>query len=299
MLLYDTMLSMSRDRRSKPTQEEQKQIEILERAEVILANNVAHFFYVDSPKDEWDTRKDFPNIAPPFGEFFIEWESPSKFNSGGKIIESKEVGGMKVGMLFSTYDPSATKTFSNTGVKWVMQALLYLYQRGSVTLVGGKQLAIMSDGSVWNDKHGDLLFWDKESNVPSSVIDHTVTGQLHVALLALSLMHCKNVELKTVIPPAPLSKKYQKKTGRPLVRYKILEIEPMKKVLRTEGQSDTMGLKHALHICRGHFKDYSKGGGLFGKLKGLYWWDSHVRGDPAQGAVVKDYNVNPPSETPS
>jgi len=109
-------------------------------------------------------------------------------------------------------------------------------------------------------------------------------------------MHCKNVQLKTQIPPAPLSKKYQKKTGRPLVKYKVLEIEPMKKVLRTEGQSETLGLKHALHICRGHFKDYSNGSGLFGKYKGLYWWESTVRGNPANGVVIKDYNVNPPQD---
>ena len=73
--------------------------------------------------------------------------------------------------------------------------------------------------------------------------------------------------------------------------FKTLEIEPMKRILRTEGQSEKTGLRQALHICRGHFKDYSKGGGLFGKYKGLYWWESQVRGSVSEGTIVKDYSV--------
>ncbi len=46
-----------------------------------------------------------------------------------------------------------------------------------------------------------------------------------------------------------------------------------------------------MHIVRGHFKDYRNGGGLFGKLKGLYWWDMHVAGDISNGQIVKDYSI--------
>jgi len=70
-----------------------------------------------------------------------------------------------------------------------------------------------------------------------------------------------------------------------------LEIEPMKKVLKSEGNIDEVGLQRALHICRGHFKDYSNGKGLFGKHKGLYWWDSTVRGTESEGKIIKDYNI--------
>jgi len=48
-----------------------------------------------------------------------------------------------------------------------------------------------------------------------------------------------------------------------------------------------------LHITRGHFKDYRDGKGLFGKYQGLFWWDQHVRGDPDNGVVLKDYHVDP------
>ncbi len=109
------------------------------------------------------------------------------------------------------------------------------------------------------------------------------------ALLAMCLMHCKNVNVKDNAQPDPLSKKHLAKTGSPLVRFKTLEIEPMTKALRSAGAVSN-GLAKSLHLCRGHFKDYRQHG-LFGKLKGLYWWDQHIRGTIEAGITVKDYAV--------
>ena len=83
------------------------------------------------------------------------------------------------------------------------------------------------------------------------------------------------------------------KVDPPTVRYHVLEIEPLKRILRTEGKSEETGLKRALHICRGHFKDYREHG-LFGKFKDIYWWDSQVRGNLSEGIVNKDYSVDAP-----
>ena len=112
------------------------------------------------------------------------------------------------------------------------------------------------------------------------------------AFLAISMMNCKNVELKTERPPEKVNKK-RRKNGRPeLITYKTLNIDLMRKVLRDEGKSEQTGIKTALHLCRGHFKDYrSSPKGLFGKYKGLWWWGSHMAGSPEEGAVVKDYEV--------
>jgi hypothetical protein len=71
----------------------------------------------------------------------------------------------------------------------------------------------------------------------------------------------------------------------------------MKEILRREGQVEHTGLKKALHIVRGHFKDYTKGSGLFGKYQGIYWWDAHVAGDLKLGTLAKTYKVDV-SQTP-
>ena len=69
----------------------------------------------------------------------------------------------------------------------------------------------------------------------------------------------------------------------------------MTRILDTEGGIGRGGgLKQALHICRGHFKDYRDGRGLFGKHKGLYWWEQNVRGSIEQGVHIKDYRVRTP-----
>jgi hypothetical protein len=49
-------------------------------------------------------------------------------------------------------------------------------------------------------------------------------------------------------------------------------------------------MKQALHICRGHFKDYRQSG-LFGRHKGVFWWDMAARGSAEQGIVDKDYRI--------
>lgn len=118
---------------------------------------------------------------------------------------------------------------------------------------------------------------------------------MSVALLTISFMHCKNVVQRVVAPPPRLSKRHKERHGRLLFSYRVLEIEPMKQVLRAEGRSEEVGLAKALHICRGHFKDYRERG-LFGRNKGLYWWDQHVRGSIEAGVAAKDYEVKAPSD---
>ncbi len=101
------------------------------------------------------------------------------------------------------------------------------------------------------------------------------------ALLAISFLHCKNVEITVDVPPTPLSPKHTKRYGRPLIRYHVLNIRPMRTILRKEGKIETEGLEKALHICRGHFKDY-RTEGFFGKYKGIFggqiiFADTHAR----------------------
>lgn len=76
--------------------------------------------------------------------------------------------------------------------------------------------------------------------------------------------------------------------------FHTLNIKPMKEVIASESIRNGVGFHNALHICRGHFKDYSKGAGLFGKNKGLYWWEMHMRGKADLGVVDKQFNIQKP-----
>jgi hypothetical protein len=127
-----------------------------------------------------------------------------------------------------------------------------------------------SDVEIWND---ELKFY------------------VYAALLTVSFMHCKNVDTIDVEPSEAMSRKFAKQHGRPLVSYKTLNIEPMRRVLERDGHATQNGLSNALHICRGHFKSFSSSAPLFGKLVGVYWWADQVRGDSSAGVVDKDYRL--------
>jgi hypothetical protein len=111
------------------------------------------------------------------------------------------------------------------------------------------------------------------------------------ALMTVSFMHCKNVTAEPFEPPEGSSKSWRKKRGRPLTRYHVLEIAPMRRILDSEGQAQRKGLGHALGICRGHFKSFTEEAPLFGRHTGQFWWASHVRGSEEHGTVSKDYSV--------
>jgi hypothetical protein len=120
--------------------------------------------------------------------------------------------------------------------------------------------------------------------------------RLYPMWLALSFLHCKNVTLATE-DPCHSRKPPRKGEACRRLHYKVLNIQPMQEVLRREGGQAQHGLKKALHICRGYFKDYRERS-LFGKYQGLFWWEAHVRGASTHGVVAKDYRVQPPLQPP-
>jgi hypothetical protein len=118
-------------------------------------------------------------------------------------------------------------------------------------------------------------------------------------------MHCRNVKLAAgPPPPAKLEKARLRRGHKPSIRYHVLEIEP----LRARGrQADGLTVRggeplNALHLCRGHFKDYGEGNGLFGRYHGKWWWPGQARGSFKKGIVAKDYRmgrVDPEPQDPS
>ena len=126
----------------------------------------------------------------------------------------------------------------------------------------------------------------------AAAADAIISG-IHPFFFALSLMNAKNVSL--VDAPLPLKVAAKRgRSGKTVLSFKTLHIEPMKARARSEATTGESHLRRALHICRGHFKDFREGPGLFGKYKGLYWWDSQVRGTDESGRIIKDYSLGSP-----
>lgn len=303
-------------------------IEILKHDEVLVIDNVARYYF--QHRDEFinqDVSKSYPNIAPPFENFFMEFKVPSFIlQPGEKRPDTAKI----LGVHFSAFekddffeamqvlsDPEngisrqmkiiAESSSDFPDLKWflVCQPFYEKFNGRAGFRYSKFVFPVDEDGCLSKNADGKEQFstvMDLEYLLSRGVTyekavemremeSAAIVNIIFPCLLALSFMHCKNVVLSAPVRSYPPGQKKNEKL--PSITYRMLDIEPMKTVLRTEGNSEKTGLKQALSICRGHFKDYREHG-LFGKNKGLYWWDSHVRGSHTEGIVIKDYVVKSP-----
>ena len=268
---------------------------LLEQSTAIVADNVAEYLYSGTDQDYWSLETDFPNLAPPFELFFVEWTEPQYVltrDSGRQRIPARR----RNGALFACADSrTVADNEAARGCRWVENIWLWSESARAADLLGLMTIKVGADG-------GPVRF--SEQGYFRAMINPELTTRppaelfislVQPALLTVCFLHCKNVHMETHTPPAPLAKKHRLRYGRPPVVYKTLVIEPLKRILRNEGSADEVGLRRALHICRGHFKDYTERG-LFGKVHGVFWWPDHLAGTLRSGLVKKEYKVRPPAE---
>lgn len=106
----------------------------------------------------------------------------------------------------------------------------------------------------------------------------------------LTLLNCKNIGVTNVNPPSKLNISRKKKGKVELFTYKTLVLNFTNN--KHHIGSSVTGEHNRIHLCRGHFKEYTQEHPLFGKVTGLYWWEPHVRGQNKDGVVIKDYSIN-------
>src|SRR5215471_15799613 len=273
---------------------------------VLVIDNVSEYYYQGTDQEFWDLTRDFPNLAPPYERMWFESRMQRK-------IHSKECGDTdvtdivgkeaRVGVFIQAVDP-ANARMEDTGMppdledleirakaKWFLWCELFInYDLGMDREHG--VIAQGSHGSIFMavDEHGAIVRrpWI-QSYLPSDA-DQTVAeplkglmNWLHPAFLAISFLHCKNVRMEDHAMDKPLAKKFRLKHNCEPVKWKTLVIEPLREILRGEGRSGQVGLAKAMHICRGHFRDYREGAGLFGKYHQVVWHPSIVRGSKGKG----------------
>jgi hypothetical protein len=248
---------------------------------VIVADNVAAYYFSGTSQEHWDLLRDFPNLAPPFEMFWVEHRMPHRINSSEGDTDLSGLN-IRVGILvFGVERHQVRGDGIPENAHWLLACEVFVdygLQRGDVTQGphGTIQLAINSDGQLI-DRPWMMHYADDNA----TAVMQSFMGWIHPALLTISFLHCKNVTVNENVVPKPLAKKYEARTGVKPSGYKTLVIEPLKTILRNQGRSDTVGLAKAMHICRGHFKDYRQGKGLFGKYHQLVWHPSVVRGTGA------------------
>ena len=239
---------------------------------IIEITNVAEYYYYGMDQEAIGNL-DFPNCAPPFQECWFEYKLPPKIRTAYKGSIEVNTFRPRIGMYvrYDRLDEGGWEVYLNPyievpDVRPVTALGPCNEWRANVTKDGalGAQFTVSHPGAEVSDSAMTAL---KE-----------LISLTHSVFLAISFMHCKNVILTTECVDKKLAKRYQERHGMQPVKFHTLVIEPLKQILRKEGKSEQTGLHKALHICRGHFRDYREGKGLFGKHNVLVWQDSIVRG---------------------
>lgn len=255
--------------------------EALSIAPLISADEAGQIFMEDHAlkRGTFDVNESIPTAAPPFPAFWIECHLP----------ELRE----RWGVLWIAHEKDKTDEDATwRGFRWVLEGQLFIEQNGRAAGPAAKAFqGVLPDGRLSDSKA------EMARGIPKPGSGWNPMAYFVPSLLAISFMHCKNVHaveqplVDSVTPKAERSKRERELSE---LRYYTLKINPMKEVLRSEGNLGSGGLQQALHVCRGHFKDY-RASGLFGKIKGLFWWDQQTRGASEAGVVVKDYEVRAPA----
>jgi hypothetical protein len=263
----------------------------------VSLQGVEAFDVSDIAREFWESRADdfpyaweqLPNVAPPFARYFM-FAAPKVYRAAGKEIHIRPGGSM--GVLFDAVKLDDGWRVSagcvgggETGIRWQPFMIQYLVRSdGGLGRFDQGQFRVLGDFS--DIEHMRRMGWTSQ-NVISAL-----TGLIYPFVLATSILHCKNVSAKRIDVPRSLALACERR-GRPRYSYSVLDINPMRAVLRTEGGMGDGGnsFVKALHLCRGHFKDYRDGNGLFGRFKGVYWWDATARGNVSAGVRIKDYRV--------
>lgn len=296
------------------------QRELIKSSTILRADGVAEW-YAGHSKTVWDLKSDIPNFSPPFRTCWIEWREPKTWLMDKGVVESKNES--QVGVWIMAGDVNDENRDDAEGFKKLISYMLGChpsmmpddcYGRIKEALLDSKWVLLGEQWLTAVEHFQGRPFWSGYSfaifvSPSGGVVDHILGGPslrfslenhgseavdgiyspIHIAGLAYSFCHCKNVVIQKADDDR--GARFHKRTKTPILTYRTLDICPMKDVLRKEGQIDSVGVKRAMHICRGHFATYTEDAPLFGRITGTVFRPQHVRGAEENGVVVKNYSV--------
>lgn len=264
-------------------------------AVVVDIQNVVDYFAL-SPQGDWEMNKDLPSCMPPFDCFDFEYRIPDRVFEDGVWRECNEIErGKRMCHLISTISETETSkevaviTYSDAmdAIRPAPFTLVYEVDKKTGQMI--PQSNRETGETNWYRLYMGDDFAMYYSNMPNKQKGDLLNFTKPM-FLAMSFMNCNNV--RTVVHRESIYTKSRNRAGRPpLVKVYTLQIDAIKKMIGAHSGNDDVLTRNAFHICRGHFKDFSHGQGLFGKYKGRYWWPMTTRGSKEAGEVIKDYAV--------
>jgi hypothetical protein len=256
---------------------------------IFVIDNVAQWYLGINKSESISIKGGFrPMIAPPFDEFWMECSIPTNhFTSMNYGI---------VDMLQGVHCIVIQPSVPTDTTRWQIVFTRYIGTEKSVIgPVDGFILDIDTEGFTNDFKYEGFVNFPNESE--SEGFWNFGNMFFNICVAALHFMNCSKVEVKEVIAPKRLlGNKALKRGERQPINYKVLDIEPLKVLLKTEGKMDEVGIKQALTNVRGHWRGYTPEKPLFGRFVGKVFIKDHARGSSEVGIIKNTYNLKSPSD---
>lgn len=261
-------------------------------------------------------------LKMPYPICFFECSFDNYFNADLPDI-SKEIGRDEEGMIDNSREavlcvefPLKDKTqpalwlihcftFMQNENRWIICPISFFAQAGGLT--DEVKSFIRSMFSQRSDNLENLFSTENGEKIHTFPIFHhpiedknsleiclQVEMAINLKLLfhSIQLLNCKNIVTEDVEPDKKEQKRRKMAGQQPLFTYKILKIAPGRGRTKGGGEDkEPTGAHHRVHLCRGHFKEYSEERPLLGKISGRWWWQPRLRGRNRDGIIIKGYEV--------
>lgn len=269
-------------------------IDISNVADYVVGNRLT----IHGPLSEF-----FVGALPPFFDCWMEFQHPDENSTViGAMVYVTDLRTCSVEeknkIVWGGKGTEPTHTELLQKFAWIVEAIFSVRHGDCIDIGVDALYALLDSNGAWlrvfEGEDLDPEWTNHRSKAQGITLEEQkrrARNMLLVIAMASAFMSCKNVQLVENQAPRYERRQRERKKKPPLTKFYTLNIEPMKKILRTEGRSEEVGLKKALHICRGHFAHYTPDKPLFGKIAGCFWIPAHVRGSKESGEIKKDYKV--------
>jgi hypothetical protein len=188
---------------------------------------------------------------------------------------SELLGSEASSLVWGTGDPEA---YERANVGWLCYAMvIFEAPHREPKLLNTVYFAVSRQGEivVRPDGRPELVVNIPDDGDPEhlELRRSGASAYLHVPLLATCFLHCNNVRVTDVVPPPKLARAQERKHGVPKVSFKILDIQPMRRILDDDGgMADGHSAPQAMH---------------------MFWWPMSLRGSSDAGITAKSYEISP------
>jgi hypothetical protein len=286
---------------------------------------IAEWYFKDAEIFDTSLRKDFPTVVAPHPVTYFEYKIPATWKirtDDGKWIEHRTPHGPSdyFGILFvqdvlpdnyTGRDPEEGAIINSVLAGIPEKATPKFLQRTFFFAGNGNDITPACWVNNYVDENGRMLggpvggvhhtLQSRSANQPEGeAFGDIVRCYGYPIYFALSLLGCKNVKLQPRIV-TDRDRQIAAKNKSVAFVYRDITVESLRKSISSGEHGTGNSVVTAMRIADGHWKDYTQGNGLFGKLHGRFWWDDYVRVVKGTEKAIDDlrtfnYRINKPSE---